>query len=185
VFLNRPGSYVCGGALIALKIYLLTSIVVWGFLELAIVDTQKPVWYPYYGSWLISVIAETCLLSLSISANAAPNNFEIGRFGIQGLRMLMFAAVPLGVWAVRDKDMDMEGHESERLLGAEPVQPSAYGTAPEDNSVREARAVHARMMKKIEESGSWWTYVKSFSVSLSFQIRLVTRTSYLTAKTYV
>jgi hypothetical protein len=159
---------------------------VWGFLELAIVDTQKPVWYPYYGSWLISAIAETCLLSLSISANAAPNKFEVGRFGIQGLRLLMFAAVPLGVWAVRDKDMDMVGHESESLLGAEPVQPSAYGTASDcDNSVREARAVHARMMKKIEESGNWWTYAKSFSVSFMFQIRLVTRTSYLTAETYV
>ncbi|KAA8914322.1 hypothetical protein FN846DRAFT_771298, partial [Sphaerosporella brunnea] len=146
-------------------IYLLTSIVAWGVVELAMLDTQTPVWHPYYGSWFIAVTAEACLLSLSLATNAAFNKFEVARFGIQGLRMLVFAAAPLGVWAVRDKGMDSMGQESEPLLGSGPAQPPTYGTSSEaDLEAEEARNIKSNMLKKIEASGNWWTYAKSYAI---------------------
>jgi hypothetical protein len=133
-------------------------------MEVAILDTEKPVWYPYYGTWLFSFIAEGILLSLSVST-LDPNKFEVTRLLIEGSRILIFFAMPLGVWAVRERDLENAYEESTRLLGPESVQPSTYGSVfDQDNDVEDLRGAKTRMLKKIEESGNWWTYAKSFAV---------------------
>ena len=143
------------------------SIMLWGSVELALLDTQKPTWYPYYGSWLLSITAEVSLFVLSLATNKAPNNFEIARLCVEGARLLLFLALPLGLWTVWGQDPI--GEESARLLSSEATlaSPSAYGSVADSDGEAEAtRKAKEKMLKKIEESGSWWAYAKSFSVSI-------------------
>jgi hypothetical protein len=150
------------------------SIMLWGSVELALLDTQKPAWYSYYGSWFLSTVAEVTLFGLSLATNKTPNNFEIVRLCVEGSRLLVFLALPLGLWAVRGQDSDEPiGEESARLLGSEASQasPSDYGSVADPDADSEAmRKAKERMMKKLEESGSWWAYAKSFSVSVRTQL---------------
>jgi hypothetical protein len=142
------------------------SILVWGFLEVAIIDTEKPVWYPYYGTWILSFVAEAILLSLSITSTVADRSkYDFFRTIIQGCRLFVFFAMPAGLMIARKKDLENSGEEAAQLLVSETQEPT-YGSIPEwDNDIEGTNQAKARMQKKLKESGNWWTYIKSYSVS--------------------
>lgn len=141
------------------------SIIVWGIVELALLDTSKPVWYPYYGSWMLSLVSESILLFFRVSASRSVNldKFDIAGLSVQVVRILVFMAMPLGVWALRARDMEACSEESARLLG-ESLNASYGAMAELDSDSEGTMDARARMLKKIEESGNWWTYAKSFAL---------------------
>jgi hypothetical protein len=143
---------------------------VWGLLGLVLQDQVKPVWYPYYGSWFLSAVFETCLLGLGLSAMTmtSPKKFETTRFGIQAFRLSIFLVMPFALWAINHKDVDRMDEESTPLLGPGLAQPpSTYSSIPEGEESDEEtteRKEKENLMRKLEESGNWYMYAKSFSV---------------------
>ena len=137
---------------------------VWGIVELALLDTAQPVWYPYYGSWIVSLVSEAILLALrvSVSEGLGLGSFEIAGKLVQLARILIFLGMPLGVWALRTKDLEACSEESSRLLGDS--QNTHYGALGQVDSDSETAEARERMIKKIEASGNWWTYAKSFAL---------------------
>lgn len=137
----------------------------WGVIEVAIVDTQKPVWYPYYGAWSFAFCAELGLLVISAKRSDTSVIFESLGLGVQLCRCLAIVVMPILVWILRAKDLESSDKDEERagLLSGERENNTNYGTADSDS---EAGAEAQAMREKLEKSGNWWTYVKSFAVSI-------------------
>ncbi|CUS14767.1 unnamed protein product [Tuber aestivum] len=157
-------------------LYVLSSVVIWGVIELCLVDNNSPVWYPYYGSWLLSLVAELCLLALPHDDPGQGSGFRMAKVVVEIIRVSFLFALPVSYWAFQrgDNKRSFRGdEESAGLLAAcNAVNTTTNGTsygatgddsnnAPENIANTEA---NARMMKKIEESGNWWVYAKSFSI---------------------
>jgi hypothetical protein len=57
---------------------------------MSLADSKHPVWYPYYGSWLLALILEIVLFSLSSTICRPLNHFGYTLLGIQISRLLAF-----------------------------------------------------------------------------------------------
>ncbi|PWW73909.1 hypothetical protein C7212DRAFT_283744 [Tuber magnatum] len=154
-------------------LYVLSSVVIWGVIELCLVDNSSPVWYPYCGSWLLALVAELCLLVLPRDDPGQGTGFHMAKVVVEIIRVSFLLALPISYWGFQrgDNQRSFRGdEESAGLLAAcDAVNTVGNGTAygatgdnaPEGVANTEA---NARMMKKIEESGNWWVYAKSFSI---------------------
>ncbi|KAG0636143.1 hypothetical protein HOY80DRAFT_1055299 [Tuber brumale] len=157
-------------------LYVLSSVVIWGVIELCLVDNNSPVWYPYCGSWILALIAELCLLALPNDDPGRKNGFHKAKVFVEIIRVSFLFALPVSYWGFQRSDNQRsfcEDEESAGLLAASnAVNATSNGTSygatgdgsnntPENTANTEA---NARMMKKIEESGNWWVYAKSFSI---------------------
>ena len=159
------------------QLYVLSSVVIWGVIELCLVDNNSPVWYPYCGSWLLSLIAELCLLALPSDDPGQDSGFHKAKVFVEIIRVSFLFALPVSYWGFQrcDNQRNFCGDEESAGLLAEnnavnaPANGTSYGaTSGGSNNTPENMAnaeANTRMMKKIEESGNWWVYAKSFSVS--------------------
>lgn len=157
------------------KLYILSSILAWGVIELSLIDSSNPVWYPYYGCWFISLVAETCLLA--IPADGEESGFKQTKVVIETIRVAFLCSLPISFWGFQRMDNKREvgddDEESGLLSAGGEINGSAntmsYGAIDpytnDPDEAAEAREARAKMMKKIEESGNWWVYAKSFAVS--------------------
>ncbi|KAL7267837.1 hypothetical protein RUND412_009559 [Rhizina undulata] len=156
-------------------IYVLSSVVVWGIIELALLDSTKPVWYPYYGTWLIALATEICLSAVPEYYHWSSNPFKLAKLGIKATRLLLLIFLPVCFWGfqIRDNREDATDEESTGLLSGitNSNDGTNYGSAEAEEAddddyenSSEMRETRARMMKKLEESGNWWTYAKSFAI---------------------
>lgn len=105
--------------------------------------------------------------------NAPDNAFKRAKSIIQAIRITFLILLPAVFWGFQIYDNKKEAGNDEESAGLLTGNNSSsggsrlYGTAsPEcaDESM-ETREAKARMLKKIEESGNWWIYAKSFAVS--------------------
>ena len=157
------------------QLYVLSSVVIWGVIELCLVDNNSPVWYPYCGSWLLSLAAELCLLALPNDDPGQDSGFYKAKVFVEMIRVSFLFALPVSYWGFQRCDNQRSfcgDEESAGLLAANNTANAlangtsygsiSNGSAPENMANAEA---NTRMMKKIEESGNWWVYAKSFSVS--------------------
>ena len=157
------------------QLYVLSSVVIWGVIGLCLVDNNSPVWYPYCGSWLLSLVVELCLLALPNDNPSQDSGFHKAKVFVEMIRVSFLFALPVSYWGFQRCDNHRSfcgDEESAGLLAANNTanalaNGTSYGaitndSAPENMANAEA---NTRMMKKIEESGNWWAYAKSFSVS--------------------
>ncbi|KAI5788411.1 hypothetical protein EDC01DRAFT_631350 [Geopyxis carbonaria] len=149
--------------------YLLSSIIVWGVIEVALVDTRNPVWYPYYGAWSFAFCTELGLLIVSAKCSDTSVIFESLKLGVQLCRFLAIAVMPVLVWTLRAKDPQPsdKDEESTGLLSGEPENNASYGAIDSDS---ETGAEAQAMRKKLEKSGNWWTYTKSFARGVNVMV---------------
>lgn len=88
--------------------------------------------------------------------------------------------LPSAFWGFQRRDNKKEAgndEESAGLLvgaGGGTTNGGAYGSIDPENSEEsvETREARAKMLKKIEESGNWWIYAKSFAVSFLVYFRV-------------
>lgn len=104
--------------------------------------------------------------------NIPDNAFKRASFIIQTIRIAFLLLLPAVFWGFQIYDNRKEtgnDEESAGLLTANNGNAGGGGlygaTSPEcvDESA-ETREAKARMLKKIEESGNWWIYAKSFAI---------------------
>ncbi|KAI9724419.1 MAG: hypothetical protein M1812_000487 [Candelaria pacifica] len=153
-------------------IYVLASALVWGIQLLALADTEKPVWYPYYGSWLITLIMELTLLVLHSVARPQQTTYEIIHIVIQGLRICLLVLLPCSLFGpnlIRSNQSSGNDEESQALLPAssedrENVKASGYGTADSKGKPDAKEEKRKRLQERLEKDGNWWNYMKSFSI---------------------
>ena len=159
-------------------------------------------WYPQYGSWLISLFAEGLLLALELGYGFSRSAFVYARMSAQTCRLLILIALPTLLFSKSVGRTPSIDEESAALLGQnasssqEPDKSdgtSRYGAiaAPppsEANLEYEADRrkrddeEKQKLDKRLQESGNWYRYDPHLQTNL-IQCRGLCRYCYLLIET--
>jgi hypothetical protein len=168
-------------------------VLVWGVQTLALGDSKFPVWYPYYGSWVIGLTFDIIRIVLLNLGHHPTSVFDYCSLVVQIIRICFLAILLFLYCGLRNRKSQYKNvdEESQALLQKKlaPQHGSSeettdtspgYGTTattdsndsetakdsePEDNETKKTREAKKRMLARLENDGSWWTYAKGFSVS--------------------
>jgi hypothetical protein len=154
---------------------------------------EYPVWYPYYGSWIMALVFDLALVALAI---AFPDGRLRSPYALVGIvSMALRSAVFIGLAGLylfqRDsagQPSKSEDEESQPLLQdangradstEHENQNGGYGcmtteaakkakkakTAADENPYeRRQREARENIEKRLKEDGNWFTYIKRFTV---------------------
>ncbi|XMA10963.1 hypothetical protein WAI453_003754 [Rhynchosporium graminicola] len=175
-----------------LVIYLIASAIAFGIQCLALTDSKFPVWYPYYRTWFIGIVMEMFLLIVPNVFLPPTKPFEYARLSTQILRNVLLITLPLLYFGLRNDDKYYDDSDVERqsLLtkkgGKKPssqastLNGNGYGTATEnsqdsdntdnasdsseDSWLARQRKDQAKIDKRLEQDGNWFTYAKGFMI---------------------
>ncbi|KAL0764174.1 hypothetical protein CaCOL14_013227 [Colletotrichum acutatum] len=181
---------------------LLSCILVFGTQLAFLSDTEHPVWTPYWGSWLISLIFEPMIgvPDLIIRRSSTFEHCRIAHLVFAGLRyyLLLTIVSVYVVQRIRASQENATDEERQSLLGQDDPKSrlsssgngsqsstSTYGTTsdpPESYWAERQRKAQEEMEKRLQEEGNWLTYIKGFGILFpyiwpvgqkSLQLRLV------------
>jgi len=152
------------------------------------------VWYPYYGTWFIGIVVELFLLVVPNVFAPPKKAFDFTILAIQILRTSFFIFLPSLFFGLRNDDKLYEDSDVERQsllkkkLGKKPsseastLNRNGYGTntdssqdsdtagnasdTSEDSFLAQQRKAQAKIDKRLEQDGNWFTYAKGFTVCL-------------------
>ncbi|KAH7403640.1 hypothetical protein BKA64DRAFT_574026, partial [Cadophora sp. MPI-SDFR-AT-0126] len=173
-----------------LVIYLIASAIAFGVQCLALTDSKFPVWYPYYGTWFIGLVVELFLLVVPNVFEPPKKPFDFMVLVIQILRIGIFMILPSLYFGLRNDDKLYEDSDVERQsllkknLGKKPsseastLNGNGYGTntensqdsdtadnasdTSEDSFIARQRKAQAKIDKRLDQDGNWFTYAKGF-----------------------
>lgn len=154
-------------------------------------ESKHPVWYPYHGSWLLALILEIGLFSLSLAICRPSNPFDYTVLIIQISRLLALNLLGAYICATFSKtalEDHTPGDESAPLLPHEdqPAGPvdlsnSAYGSAAtktsysdgaeleyEAEDLKEEEERKRVIENRLEANGNWVSYVREFSIFIPY-----------------
>jgi Na+/proline symporter len=172
--------------LICLQVYLISSLIIFGIQAVALTDAKFPVWYPYYGTWVIGICVESTLLILP-NVYSPPNvTFDYVVITVQCLRVVILVLLISLFFGLRNdkKEYDNADAEQQSLLknksagkpGTSEDSAKGYGTttgtttsaisvaASEDSWVVKQQKAQELIQKRLQQDGNWFTYVKGFAV---------------------
>lgn len=183
------------GPLTCMQIYLIASTIAFGVQCLALTDSKFPVWYPYYGTWFIGIVVESFLLVVPNVFDPPKKPFDFAILVVQVLRTSCFIVLPSLYFGLRNDDKLYEDSDVERQsllrkkLGKKPsseastLNGNGYGATTdnsqdsdtadnasdtsEDSWLASQRKAQAKIDKRLEQDGNWFTYAKGFTVSLN------------------
>ncbi|KAL6718941.1 hypothetical protein ACLMJK_003176 [Lecanora helva] len=161
--------------------YVLSNTMIWTILALSVWSAGKSVWYPYYGSWFIALIAEGLLLALGLGYGYYTNGFAYARMTVEACRLLLLVALPTTLFTNPAKGADTEDEESSALLrhkkaatndthasNGAPQYGSITASSPEeeveDEAQRRKDEEQQKLDRRLQESGNWFRYIARFSV---------------------
>ncbi|KAL5314080.1 hypothetical protein ACEPPN_018504 [Leptodophora sp. 'Broadleaf-Isolate-01'] len=175
-----------------LVIYLISSTIAFGVQCLALTDSKFPVWYPYYGTWFIGIVVELLLLVVPNVFDPPNKSFDFATLAVQILRTSCFIILPSLYFGLRNDNKLYEDSDVERQsllqkkLGKKPLSEAStlngngYGTttensqdsdtadnssdASEDSWLASQRKAQAKIDKRLEQDGNWFTYAKGFTI---------------------
>ena len=173
----------------------LSCFMVYGVQSASLAKTEHPVWYPYYGSWLLAVTCEITLAALYFVLHdgflsGLPSVAHSGLFALRAFLLVLLITV---YFFRRDRETRAHPPDEERqsLLDSngQPPESSGNGSAtPRQNQTqdygstqgsdaatkkrsnelpyeRREREGRERLEKRLQEEGNWFTYVRKFLVS--------------------
>ncbi|KXH67823.1 ABC transporter [Colletotrichum salicis] len=163
---------------------LLSCILVFGTQLAFLSDTEHPVWTPYWGSWLISLVLEPMIgvPDLIIRRSSTFEHCRIAHLVFAGLRyyLLLTIVSVYVVQRIRASQEEATDEERQSLLGQDDPKSrlsssgngsqsstSTYGTtsdAPESYWAERQRKAQEEMEKRLQEEGNWLTYIKGFGI---------------------
>lgn len=149
---------------------------------MSLADSKHPVWYPYYGSWLLALIFEIVLFILSLTICRPLNHFGYTLLGIQIFWLLAFILLAAlhGGTPVSEEHTPLlintgqpDGHVglSNAKYGSTAVEKSSSDGADlefeaEDRKKEEERIKDIK--KRLTANGNWFTYACEFSIFLPY-----------------
>ncbi|KAH7039769.1 uncharacterized protein B0I36DRAFT_235306 [Microdochium trichocladiopsis] len=173
---------------------LLSCILVFGIQQNSLSSTASPVWYPYYGPWLIAIAMEPAVFVTEILAHnkdTARSDWYTVSLAIAVLRFVILLAMVLAFLFLGGYANEMATDEERTLLLPKPDHSSdgdcsadsGYGTNtettnteanntetvnspsdPESPWERQERIAREQMEKRLKSEGSWFAYIKGFMV---------------------
>lgn len=95
-----------------MKVFSLSSVLLWIALIFGFVDYKSSIWYPFYGSWVEYMVTEAMLLGLSIHARQSIPYYR-ALTGIQILRLcllflLLCSSLPSGFDNRKAREVDTD-----------------------------------------------------------------------------
>ncbi|KZF19752.1 hypothetical protein L228DRAFT_40172 [Xylona heveae TC161] len=172
-----------------LMVYLLATVFVWGTQVLVLLDSKHPVWYPYFGSWIIALVVEVSLVALFGASEQVYKSLKYAELGIQISRLcLLILLFPL-FFFLKYSSAGAKGtdEENQGLLTGQKQGPdgktqdsktNGYGSLEqsptseeddgEDSEQEEAGKARSRISERLKRDGNWWAYAKEFSVFFPF-----------------
>ncbi|KAL9610440.1 MAG: hypothetical protein Q9167_004865 [Letrouitia subvulpina] len=182
-------------ASVASNVHSISSVLLWFILFASLAKARNVIWYPFYGSWLLTIIFETALLGLSISRRSTSNRYTEALIASQSLRLAALLFILLSSWSpIHKVKHSKSDEESASLLRHDTLQPSAenvgstlangYGsmvmgseadsTAEEDSSDAEDTARKEQkerskiLRKRLKEDGNWLNYIRGFFIFVPY-----------------
>lgn len=161
------------------QIYVLFSLLVWTILTTSLVNAKNlAVWYPFYGSWFIELVAEAILFTLVLTHGISPSGFAYIQVAVQACRMLILVLLSTVLFTKSSKMIDAD-EESASLLGQgkgesdvtqASIGKSAYGSITitsngdgadleyETERLEKDRKRKATLEKRLQAEKNWFTY---------------------------
>jgi ABC-type transport system involved in Fe-S cluster assembly fused permease/ATPase subunit len=138
---------------------LMSNILLWGCLSLALFTSEQPVWYPHLGAWLVGAITEIALCVLSATGDRSAFNLNLFRV------FCYCALLGLALMLALDPKADPGSDEERPLLGNETPESdrTAYGTAPKNAKPDKDKEIKDQQRKRLEAEG-WVGYIKGFGM---------------------
>ncbi|RPB23118.1 hypothetical protein L211DRAFT_883629, partial [Terfezia boudieri ATCC MYA-4762] len=154
-------------------VHIVSSILAWGVLHLCLIESPEPVWYPYWGSWILGLVGELSIILLSMKSEAtAPQRsiFAATEFLLRYLRLVILLSLPILFWGFRKRSIVTETSNTDEtapLLGQTRTNEEYgaivhIGNSDDEDSGKESE-FQERARKRIEEGG-WLEYAKSFKI---------------------
>jgi hypothetical protein len=170
---------------------------VWSLQFVALLDSQFPVWYPFYGNWFGAIVVETALLVGSSVLLKQMDAYDFLSISISSLRICSFIVLPAVYFAAgNQKDSCRNDDTESQPLLASRVAPGEiaseessqnlndYGAADdssddgtksktdeeqasEDFWFKRQRENQEKVTQRLKADGNWWVYLKGFYVSIS------------------
>lgn len=155
---------------------------------MSLLDSAYPVWYPYYGSWLIALVIEAVLITLSVGYSMPTTRLDSVVLGLAAARVGLLISLLLFLFGRRStaRRYSRGDEENQPLLAPSNVQGSSedsgtaqsstqYGSIPtggsgvgntdwEASDKERERKARQRVEDRLRDDGNWWTYAKGFSV---------------------
>lgn len=155
-------------------------------------DTTHPVWHSYIGSFVIALIFEPILAALSVyySKHRPPTFVQVLDALLLAMRLTCLVSALVVYFYWRTQSVSESGSDSERqsLLrktvndDSEDTLVTEYGSTnptseqsckssngePESDWERSERLAEKQRDKRLQESGNWLAYAKSFSLFLPY-----------------
>ncbi|KAF3924777.1 hypothetical protein ABW21_db0200577 [Orbilia brochopaga] len=161
------------------NVYVISSLLLWTFLQVSLIDSKYVIWHPYTGCWYISLVFELVLLLLiDLRRTHIPHLAGIVWFVIVGWRVIFLILLPLLFYtlpATNNRPAITTDFDEERGL-LRKQRESGVDDEPDDNlgiygaffdtesDDERTKTTKAKLHAKWQESGNWWNYAKSFSI---------------------
>ena len=166
------------------NIYTLSEALVWLVMFAACWGNESHQWYPYYGTWALTLICDLAIIGLSGPAYLSNDPLRWAQVALHSLRILLTVLL-LPVYFFMKSYKEQRDEEASPLLqpedGVSKGQPAAktgYGSTVSDESAlaaenedgatkeeRELKEKMDRLKERLKKEGNWFTYIKGFSVS--------------------
>lgn len=170
----------------------ISSLLLWFVLTAVLLRTKRPVWYPYLGSWLITLACEITILGLFTSRHAIKTAVPIILVIIEACRILALllllathttSQLPTQRSRSDEESASLLKHKTARTSGRDTTTQPANGygsvtvadgthaasTDTEDSESEspadeESKKRRQALAERLKKDGNWFTYFKGFSV---------------------
>jgi hypothetical protein len=150
-------------------LHVMASILIWGALDLDLLDTSEPAWPKYHRSWILSCLFEAilCILESVLFFQSEKSRHGIALFALQVFRVKYSIALGLNANVIPRPTRTRNDAENQWLLAYEPTERAVFESTPTSQSETENgdAVTKERQRKRLEEQG-WFAYIKEFRVFL-------------------
>ena len=160
------------------NVYSLSGALLWIMFTGTFASTDKYAWYPYIGSWILTLGADVVPSALTASHLVPSSQIEWAFVSLQLVRDVAIIGLLFLYLCIRTPapSADAIDEETTPLLeasaqetdNAEPNTEEAGGEEGEDEENKKDKERRAKLMANVEKEGNWFAYLKRFSIFVQF-----------------
>ncbi|KAL8959364.1 MAG: hypothetical protein Q9193_003764 [Seirophora villosa] len=171
---------------VAANVNAISSALLWSVLIIVLRRTKRPIWFPYSGSWLITLAYEAALFSLFTSQHAVTTPIQIVLYATWAGRsvalLALLAMLTTNVLKIRRSRIDEEaasllkpklppGSGQNQSYGSIAANDDAHALSsdsedsePETEANKKSKEKKKLVNERLKKDGDWLTYLRGFSI---------------------